>query len=185
MGWCFGYAYGEKDRKKLVTNNVIGEKNIDKIYYIEVRGADVWVIMKDENGNPNSAFLVFTSLKNGEFGYKDICVTCCPYSFSCSKKFRNMVEEIYKDYLKEHENEECYLKQWIDYYDKNKQYEKEKKDKLNGLKNGDIIEFEKARYGGKNRFTITKLDGANTIFDGYCRLKGWRKQEFTVVEKAV
>ena len=181
MGWCYTYAYGEKDRKKLVIKEVIGEKNIDKIHYIEVRGADVWVITKDDSGKPNCGFLVLTKLKNGEFGYKDIGVTACPYSLSCSKKFRNMVEKIYADYLSKEENKECYLKNWLELYDSNENSKKERKNKLDSLKNGDIIEFTTAKYGGRNVFTITKLDGANTIFDGYTRLRAWRKQEFRIV----
>lgn len=172
MGWCYGFVGYGKDRKELIIDEVYrGNENL--IEYIEVKSSNVWVIENDHKGN-RCGVLFLTSYKDGEFGYKDIGISCCPLHFNCSKKYYKICKEIYEN------SEFQWAKDWLKKWENENEKDKITKDKIKSLKVGDIIEFENANYNGKKQWRISEIIGSKIYFEGY-NLIGWKKKEFKIL----
>lgn len=170
MGWTSTYVGINRNRKELLENEIYG-KYKDCIDYAEIKGSNIWVVAHNENGL-KYAELYLTSYKDGEFAWKDIDISACPYYFNCSKKFYEMTKEIYS-------KDNKYAMEWLENWEKVNIKEKARKELIKNLKIGDKIEFEKANYGGKKQWTVTSVK-PKILFDGY-NLVGWRKHEFKIV----
>ena len=176
MGWCYGFVGFGKNRKDLVREEIYG-KTQDRIEYIEEKGSNIWVIENDHNGN-RYGVLFLTSYKEGEFGYKDIGIDCCPGYCNCSKKYYKMCKEIYENGSSQWAKD--WLKMWVNENEK----DKIRKNKIKSLKVGDIIEFENANYGGKKQWKVSNIVNNTIYFEGY-KLVGWRKYEFKILNSVI
>lgn len=176
MGWTItNKYYFENDIKENVLKYCFSEKNREKIEHIEVKNKVAYMIY-NENGKKFALIYLLRQNKN-EFGYKDMDVTMCPCYFDCSKKFYNMVKEIYVG-----ERVIGYVQEWLDNYIKYHDKKKQEKDKRNKLKIGTLIEFVTANYGGKKQWRVSNIIGNKVIFEGY-NLRGWKQQEFNIIEE--
>lgn len=172
MGWLSWYVGYGKKIKDIVLEEVL-EKN--KVDYIEVKGTNVWAIINNIDNNKKYGVLLLTSYKNGEFGYKDIDIEACPYYFNCSKKYYEMIKNIYKD--REDRNN---LDEWLKMYENKKIENKERLKKIKSLKVGDIVIFKYANYGGRKEWRVSEITNKGKVyFNGY-NLRGWRMREFEI-----
>ena len=177
MGWSIkNKYYYENDTKENVLNYCFKNRR-DNIEHIEIKGRVAYMIY-NENGKKYGLIYLLRQTKN-EFGYKDMDITMCPYYFDCSKKFYNMVKEIYVG-----ERLTEWVQEWLDNYIKYQDKKKEDKNKRNQLKVGTLIEFVTANYGGKKQWRVSNIIGKKVLFDGY-NLRGWKQQEFNIIEEGV
>lgn len=93
MGWTFYQAYG-RSRIKLLREEF---KNLN-ILHDMMSGNEYYAIVENPLADhPNltrSVLVVLTSMRNGEFGYKDMSETCVPYYFNVNKKFLRLVNRL-------------------------------------------------------------------------------------------
>lgn len=182
MGWTgvyMNYTDDKKNKKELVKKYCFRESEREKIIHIENNGNEVYVIVED-NGT-KYCLVYLTKIEGYDFWYKDMEVSCNPYYYDCSKKYRDTVAENYVGFRAEN----SYVKEWLDSWDKNNKAKKEKKDKIKSLKVGTVVEFERG-YGADNlkRFVVTSIDGGKVTFNWY-KLVNWKQNNFTIIDNAV
>lgn len=177
MGWLImNKPYYENDIKENVLNYCFKNRK-DNIEHIEIKNRVAYMIY-NENGKKYGLIYLLRQTKK-EFGYKDMDITMCPYCYDCSKKFYNMVKEIYVG-----ERLTEWVQEWLDNYIKYQDKKKQEKNKRNKLKVGTLIEFVTANYGGKKQWRVSNIIGKKVLFEGY-NLRGWKQQEFNIIEEGV
>lgn len=177
MGWLImNKSYFENDTKENVLNYCF-RKTRDNIEHIEIKNKVAYMIY-NENGKKYALIYLLHQTRN-EFGYKDMDVTMCPYYYDCSKKFYNIVKEIYVG-----ERLTKNVQEWLDNYIQYHEKKKQQKQKRDNLKIGTLIEFVTANYGGKKQWRVSNIIGKKILFEGY-NLRGWKQQEFNIIEESV
>lgn len=172
MGWLFTdkYIY-EKDKKELVKKYC--NLKAENIEYLEIKNNVAYMIYNYDNIKYGLVYLI--EITNFEFGYKSMDITMCPYAFNCSKKFYNMVKNIYTG-----DRETKHTKEWLELWEKNKKETEDKKNKIKSLKVGDKIKFIDAQFGEREVWQVSYKNGETTLFNGY-KLKGWKKCDFEII----
>ena len=134
MGWTCYYAYGEKDKKTLMTKELEQYGDV-KVLKAAMKGS-VYYAACINTKTPNEiwAIVCLTRLDHGEFGYKDMDETMHPYYYNCPKSILDMLTP----------TTNVQALQWREACRKPKSESTLKK--LNKLPIGSIIEVEGEQY---------------------------------------
>lgn len=184
MGWTYATVYADnvKDAfkqnmlpRKYYKDNTYTELIEGEIIRLEFNGNNAFLLEKLGKEYYATSYLLKYSKKYCDFGYKDMGFFGAGNSCLASK---TMIELV-KKYCKHNDYFDDTIRDWENYH-KN---QREKKEKRQSLKVGNVVIFPNCNYGGRGKdykWTVTSIKG-NTVYFNNVILKNWKKQDFEIV----